>query len=211
MTTRTQRRAEANRRLIVDVAREIIATRGEGALTLEAVADRADVAVQTIYNRVGGRSALLLAVAEQAMEESRAYMDAAYTSEGTAEERIRRAAIAYARFGRERPHEFRILVEPPDEPEAVAGIVELTAEQNGKLVEAVREAIATGEARPDLDPDDLAKVLSATLNGLVALAWRPGALRESPEDLERLMAIYMAVVADGLRTRAPNSPGGSTR
>ena len=96
--TRTQQRAAENRRTVIDAAREIIATQGAEALTLEAVADKADVVVQTIYNRVGGRSALLTAVAEQALEESRVYMDPAYAADGTVEERIMLAANAYARF-----------------------------------------------------------------------------------------------------------------
>lgn len=201
---RTQRRAAENRSLVVNAAREIVATKGAAALTLEAVAERADVAIQTIYNRVGGRSALLLAVAEQAMEESRAYMDAAYSATGTPEERMLLAAAAYARFALERPHEFRILVEPPDDPEAIVRIAELTSEQNAKLADTVRHGITAGAARPDLDPDDLATVLWATLNGLLALAWRPGALRVGANDLERLLATYLATVAGGVRTRPPD-------
>lgn len=200
--TRTQRRAVANRRAVVDAAREIIATQGVHGLNLEAVAERADVAMQTIYNRVGGRSALLTAVAEQAMEESRVYMDAAYAAEGTVEERIMLAAEAYARFARERPHEFQILVEPPDEPDAVNRIAELTRTQNAKLAAVLREGVESGLGRPDLDPDDLATMLWATLNGLLALSWRPGALRAGPEEVDRLLAAYLATVTDGLRTRA---------
>ncbi|GAA2390615.1 putative TetR family transcriptional regulator [Gordonia sihwensis NBRC 108236] len=199
--TRTQRRAAATRQAIVDAARELVATRGTDALTLDAVSESADVAVQTIYNRVGGRSALLTAVAEQAMRESRVYMDAAYDAEGTAEERLLLAAAAYAKFARERPHEFRILVEPPDEPDAVAHIAELTGEQNAKLAATIRAGMADGSARSDLDPDDLATAFWATLNGLLALAWRPGALRADHDRLDRLLATYIATVADGLRSR----------
>jgi len=199
--TRTQRRAAANRQLIVDAAREIVATQGADALTLEAVAEAADVAIQTIYNRVGGRSALLTAVAEQALEENRAYMDAAYAALGSPEERLLLAATTYARFARERPHEFRILVEPAEEPEAVARIADLTHEQNGRLADALRDAINAGDARADLDPDDLATMFWATLNGLLALAWRPGALRADNETLDRLIATYTATLADGLRPR----------
>jgi AcrR family transcriptional regulator len=200
--TRTQRRAEANRRSVVDAAREIIATEGVHGLNLEAVAERADVALQTVYNRVGGRAALLTAVAEQAMEENRAYMDAAYAADGTVEERIMLAANAYARFARERPHEFQILVEPPDVPDAVDRIAELTHTQNAKLAAVLRAGIEAGLVNPALDPDDLATVFWATFNGLLALSWRPGALRSGPEEIDRLLAAYMATVADGLRVRA---------
>lgn len=124
-------------------------------MTQEAVADRADVVIQTIYNRVAWRSALLAAVAEQVMQENRVYMDAA----------------------------------------------ELTREQNAKLAEAIRTAISTDVARSDLDANDLATVFWATLNSLLALAWRPGALQADTDDLDRSLATYTAIVADGLRAR----------
>ncbi|WP_278265771.1 TetR/AcrR family transcriptional regulator [Nocardia sp. AG03] len=201
--TRTQRRAAANRRIVIDAAREIIAADGLEALTLEAVAERADVAVQTIYNRVGGRSALLTAVAERAMEENRVYMDAAYSAEGSVEERLLRAAAEYVRFARERPHEFRILANPPDEPQALERIVALTREQNGKLANILRDGIAVGTGRPDLDPDRVATALWASLNGLLALTWRTDSLRVDDTDMDTLVATFVATVSDGLRTRSP--------
>lgn len=200
-TTRTQQRAEANRRSVIDAAQEIIAAHGVNALTLEAVAERADVVVQTIYNRVGGRSALLTAVAEQALEESRSYMDPAYSAQGSVEERIDLAAAAYTRFARERPHEFRILVEPPDEADAVSRIAELTRTQNARLANVIRDGIASGIFRSDLDPESVVTVLWATLNGLLSLAWRPGAMGESLESIDRLVETYLATVGDGLRRR----------
>jgi len=199
--TRTQRRAAANRQSVIDAAREIVATEGTDALTLEAVADRADVAIATIYNRVGNRASLLMAVAEQAMEESRTYMDAAYAAEGAAEERLLLVATTWVRFARERPHEFRILVEPADEPDAVARLAELTRTQNAKLADVIRAGMATGAVRPDLEPDQLATALYASLNGILALAWRPGELRYEVEVLDRLIAAFLAMAADGLRTR----------
>ena len=64
---RIQRKAAATRNTIIATAKELIVEGGLNALTLEAVAERADIAVQTIYNRVGGRPALLIAVAELAL------------------------------------------------------------------------------------------------------------------------------------------------
>ncbi len=80
-----------NRDAIISAAEALLAEGGERAVTIESVAARADVAVQTIYNRVGGRSALLIAVAERALERNREYMDAAYAAPGTPLERLRNA------------------------------------------------------------------------------------------------------------------------
>lgn len=196
--TRTQRRAAANRRSVVDAAREIVATQGVEALTLEAVAERADVAVQTIYNRVGNRSALLVAVAEQAMEESRGYMDAAYASGGAPDERIRLVAGAWARFARERSHEFRILVEPADEPEAAERLAELYAMQGAKLAATIREGMDAGVFRRDLDPEEVAVTLTAAINGILAMAWRPGALRVAEPQMDGMLESFASLILGGL-------------
>jgi AcrR family transcriptional regulator len=51
--------AEDTRRLIVEAAGRLFATQGYVATTIEAIADEAGVAVQTIYNAVGPKAAVL--------------------------------------------------------------------------------------------------------------------------------------------------------
>ncbi|PVG83803.1 TetR/AcrR family transcriptional regulator [Nocardioides gansuensis] len=199
--TRTQRRAAATRQSIVQAAKDILATHGSAALTIEAVADRADVAVQTIYNRVGGRSALLVAVAELAMLENREYMDTAYATPGTIEERLLLTASSYTRFALERPHEFRLLVEPPDHPEALTRIAELIQEQNNKLAATIRDGIAEGVLSVDEDPEVLATALWAMWNGILSLGWRADPLRPDRERLQQLLDAAAGTMLVGLRAR----------
>jgi AcrR family transcriptional regulator len=52
----------ANRQRILDAARQLFLKRGYVGTTVEAVAGRAGVSVQTIYNTVGGKAAVLKAV-----------------------------------------------------------------------------------------------------------------------------------------------------
>jgi AcrR family transcriptional regulator len=200
--TRTQRRAAATRQGIVQAARDLLASGGSAALTIEAVADRADVAVQTIYNRVGSRSALLLAVAEMAMLENREYMDAAYAEPGTIEERLRLTASAYIRFAVERPHEFRLLVEPPDDPEASSRIAELIKEQNSKLAATIRDGVADGTLGTDVDPEVLSTALWAMWNGILSLGWRADSLQAGPERMKLLLDAAIQMVTDGLWRRS---------
>ena len=86
--SRTARRAAANREAIVDAAEELLVEGGLAAVTVEAVAERSDVAIQTVYNRVGRRPEVLVAVAERAVEENRRYMAPAFGSAGTPAERL---------------------------------------------------------------------------------------------------------------------------
>lgn len=197
-TTRTARRAAATCRAIVDAAEAIMLEYGSDAITLEEVADRADVAVQTIYNRVGGRSALLVAVAERAFNDNRQYMDAAYSAPGTPVDRILRAAKAYVRFAAERPHQFRLLVDPPSEPVALTRIADLVAEQNNKLAAALADGIADGSINPHLDPASAATALWAAMNGILALNWRADRLRSDDTQTHELVDTMITVITEGL-------------
>lgn len=55
-----QRRASRQR--VLDAARALLLRRGYGGATVEAIAGRAGVSVQTVYNTVGGKAAVLKAV-----------------------------------------------------------------------------------------------------------------------------------------------------
>jgi AcrR family transcriptional regulator len=201
--TRTARRAAATHRAIVDAAEDVVLESGADALTLEAVADRADVAVQTIYNRVGGRSAVLIAVAERALEQNRQYMDAAYAAAGPPLDRILRAAEAYTRFAVERPDQFRLLATPPDQPDAFARVAGLVEEQNAKLAEALADGIADGSINPNLDPDLAATTLWAAMNGILTLNWQPDRQPHDDTRISDLIATWIAIATQGLFTNRP--------
>jgi AcrR family transcriptional regulator len=199
--TRTTRRAAATRAAIVDAAEELLASGGPDAVTLEGIAERADVAVQTVYNRVGGRAAVLIAVAERALEDNRTYMDDAYAAPGTPVERIRAASAAYVRFAAERPHQFRLLAEPPDEPAALERVAALVDEQNAKLAAALADGVADGSLAADLDPVTTATALWAAMNGVLGLSWRADRLRADASHLTELVAAVERVVLRGLLAR----------
>lgn len=200
MTTesRQSRKRAATRESIIDAAEALLEQGGLDAVTLPAVSERADVALQTIYNRVGTRDAVLLAVAERALAANRTYMDEAYASPGTPEERVLAAATAYAQFAVERPNQFRLLSAPPDLPEALTRIADLTDEQNGKLATLIRDGIAEGAVRADIDPDQTATLLWAAVNGVLSLSWRADRHRT---DGAEMLALFGAIVSDGLRPR----------
>lgn len=170
--TRTQRRVAQMRRSLVDAAEALLIEGGVAAVTAEDVARRADVSLQTVYNRIGGRAALLLAIAEQAVEQNRAYMDAAYNSDGTPEERLWRACDAYMRFALERPHQFRIVANPPDAPEAAQPFIDVAGKHLWKLAAVIRDGVEDGTLSSALDPQSAAIALWAMMNGLLSMALR---------------------------------------
>jgi AcrR family transcriptional regulator len=196
--TRTQRKAKATRSSILEAAETLLAEGGRDAVTLDAVATRADVAVQTLYNRVGGLSALLIAVAERALEEIRQYMDAAYASPGGVKDRLYAVAAAYTNFAKERPHQFRILVEPPNEPEALTRIANLIREQNARLAALIRRGIDEAVIDGGFDPELTATTLWTMMNGVSSLMWRTDSLRADTAQIDAMFGMMMKMLTGGL-------------
>ena len=201
METRTQRKARATRLSILEAAETLLAEGGRDAVTLEAVATRADVAVQTLYNRVGGLSALLIAVAERALEENRQYMNAAYEAPGGVEERLHAVAAAYANFAKERPHQFRIMVEPPNEPEALTRIESLIREQNAKLSALIRQGVDEAVIDGGFEPDLTSTILWSMMNGVLSLMWRTESSRLDAAQMDAMFGTVTKILTDGLKMR----------
>ncbi len=199
--TRTQRRTEDMRRAIIEIASQILAEGGIAALSAEEVARRADVAPQTVYNRVGGKGALLAAATESAMLENRRHMDAAYATPGSPLERIQRVGAAYRRFAIEQPIQFLLLASPPDDLETAKPLIALVAEQNTKLEQALREGIACGEVRADIDPAAMATALWGMFNGVLTLGVRNDGFRLKDAAWEKVLASATSVILEGLADR----------
>jgi AcrR family transcriptional regulator len=209
--TRTQRRTEEMRRTIVEIASAILAEGGAAALSAEEVARRADVAPQTVYNRVGGKAALLAAATESALLENRRHMEAAYAAPGSPIERILRAGDAYRRFALEQPAQFLLLASPPDDPEAAKSLTALVAEMNGKLERALRDGIASGEIRGDIDAAAMATALWGMFNGMLTLAVRNDAFKLDEATRDKVLATATLVLEAGLAATQRQPAPATTR
>lgn len=62
---RRREQAEETRRRILDAARGLFVTDGYGATTIEAIAAKAGVSVQTVYAVLGSKAAMLMALLDQ--------------------------------------------------------------------------------------------------------------------------------------------------
>lgn len=183
----------------MDAAEAILARDGSDGLTMEAVAQQADVAVQTVYNRIGGRPALLVAVAQRALDQNREFLDTTVHEPGkTAMQRIDAIATAYARFAETRPEQFRLIVNPPSEPEALKPIETLIGNQLSVLSTLIAEGIEDGTINPALDPEPTARALWAMATGLFAMRIRTDELQASTDELPELVAVSRALLQDGL-------------
>ncbi len=97
-----QRRATRQR--VLDAARALLLRRGYSGATIEAIAGRAGVSVQTVYNTVGGKAAVLKAVYDTMLAgdaEPIPIMQRPTVQEMRAATDPRRFLALYARMGRE--------------------------------------------------------------------------------------------------------------
>src|SRR5579884_2132843 len=65
--SRRRRQALLTRQAVVDVARQLLLTRGYAATTIAAIAQQADVSVEMIYKAFGGKPGLVRAIWERAL------------------------------------------------------------------------------------------------------------------------------------------------
>jgi AcrR family transcriptional regulator len=199
--SRTARRAAANREAIIDAAEELLVEGGLGAVTVEAVAERADVAIQTVYNRVGRRPEVLVAIAERAVDENRRYMEPAFASDGTPLDRIVAAAHAYVSFAQDRPQQFQLLNTPPDEPEALEQIADKIDEQVGKLADILAAGVADGTFVSTLEPSVAATAMWAMMEGILALGWRADRRVVEPQPLRGIAEFALSTILNGIQPR----------
>lgn len=199
--SRTARRAAANREAIIDAAEALLIEGGLAAVTVEAVAERTDVALQTVYNRVGRRPEVLVAVAERAVQENRRYMAPAFASPGTPLDRLRAIARAYVAFAQECPRQFELLNTPPDEPDALERIAVKVDEQVGQLGDVLAAGVADGTFDSALDPAVAATALWAMLEGVLSLSWRADRKAVAPEELQVLTEFAVGTMIAGISPR----------
>ena len=199
-STRTQRRVSQMRARLVEVAETLLFEGGAQAVTADVVAQRADVSLQTVYNRIGGQQALLLAVAERALEQTREFMLTAYDGNGTVAERLLRVGEIYIRLAFERPQAFKVFVDPPEDLDAIETIAALAAEEHQRLTVLLREGIDAGEFTADLHPESAATALWGMLNGMLSVALRTDAMRPDTVSPESLVAAAATIIESGVLT-----------
>ena len=197
---RRQRTVEA----LLSAAQDLFAAAQPDEVTVEQIAAQAGVAVGSIYNNFGSKTALYAEVVDRALDVDRQYMDLAYTADRAPIDQLLAAAEQYFRFAREHPAYFKLLAFPADlgaTPAAAAAahtLAKRVDEQNSRMVDAIERGIAEGSMRP-VDPRRTATVLWASWNGIISLGWRPDALRPDEQGIAALLSTAADVMGSGLR------------
>jgi AcrR family transcriptional regulator len=165
----SSRRAAAQRRRlsILAAARDLFVEGGYAATSVQAVAERAGVSLDTVYAVVGRKPQLLLAVHDMALAEGPAPLPAgqrdyvrAVQEAPTAEAKIRTYASAMARVLPRSVPIMRALREAgATEPECAAQHDAISERRAANMRRFVADLRATGELRPELSDDDAADLV----------------------------------------------------
>jgi AcrR family transcriptional regulator len=196
-TTRRTRTSDV-RPALVDAAVEVLESDGVSGLTVRAVAAAAGVAPMGVYNHLGGKPGLLVAVLIRGFDGLR---DAITVREPMPYLlRLRAAGHGYRRFARSRPVTYGLMFGPsqgPHDPE-----LEVHAEA---AFQALVDLVVLGQAGGDLladDSYDVALRIWATVHGAVSLEIAGSAkIVDADQTYERVLDL----IERGLSADRPSS------
>ena len=154
MTKRTED-LDATRRELVQATLDVAAEGGLDALTMQAVANRADVAVRTVYNYFDSRDALIAAAMDRLTARTREAVERIEVPDGSPRERLLAFVSAYVASYEEQGATLPIVFGSVHVPMVLEVVEEMrawrrrelqrilrSAERAGALSVSVREALA---------------------------------------------------------------------
>ncbi len=145
---------------LVDAALQILEEEGAEAMTVRAVAARAEVAPMGVYSRFGGKTGLIEALFVRGFTDLLAEINAA--SGPNAVERIRTGCLAYRQFAMAHPHLYQLMFKQMLELDLSEEALETAASTFGVLVSRIEDAMAAGL----LEPRDEVEVAQQFWNGM---------------------------------------------
>jgi AcrR family transcriptional regulator len=178
MVNRAAATAAIRQRILDAAFEELVAVDG-GSITLQAVADRADLALRTLYNHFPSRDALLSAAFQHHAAQSRAAVEAVSLPDADAHEQLRHAIGAYyARYAAMGPR-LTALLSVRGFPELDEQIRAIRAWRRGVLRKIIRRARRVGMlTMPESTALALAYTMTSHATWQILLAELDGASRD---------------------------------
>ena len=161
-SSRRQRQAAATRQDILSAARRLFADNGYVATSMAAIAREADTAVQTIYDSVGPKSAIILALLEATEEEAGVGPFRLQLAEAQDSHEMIRLYVALTRQFMERCGDVvtAMMSAAPTEPD-VAAVWQVAKQNHLTGASFVSERLVRMHAlRPDVASEEAATTLS---------------------------------------------------
>jgi AcrR family transcriptional regulator len=170
ISPRRQAQAEQTRRAIIEAARALFEQHGYVATTMAAIAERAEVSLETVYAAAGTKPALVRLLVETAISgvdepvaaEERDYVRAV-RAEPDAARKLAIYAGAVRRVQARMAPLFRILqAAAPSQPELAALWTEIAERRSRNMRLFAAELAETGQMREDVSVEEAADIIWAT-------------------------------------------------
>lgn len=212
--TRGDRRRARTREGILDAADEVFRRDGFHGARVEAIAERADLSVGSIYSHFAGKQGVFLALVERSMVVFSTYMDQAQDPRLSPLQRVLAGGDAYLRFHLEHPGLFHfVTVGLPADGAATSDVpaADRIRERVSGLLERfaglIDDAVAAGEAVP-VDSARLTRFLWGAWNGVIALRLQPEGLRPSEDEIAATLEVGRWLLREGLAGPGLRGPDG---
>ena len=203
---RKVREKQARRQAILDAARDCFFRDGFEATTISQIAEEVELSTGTLYLYFKNKEEIYVSILEEGLDILYDLMKSAEPADGAPADFIEAHARAYHRFYTDYGQYFDIMFflrRPDKEVELQVDLSNRLNNQTSRclgLVEsAVEKGIASGEFRL-LDPHEAARVMWATMNGLMVLHEKRTE-EMLTEKLPRLIEVSISIMLDGIRAK----------
>ncbi|MBN2345160.1 MAG: TetR/AcrR family transcriptional regulator [Candidatus Aminicenantes bacterium] len=176
ISDRKEREKEKRRNDIVDAAEALFFSKGYEAVTLDEIADKAELSKGTLYLYFKNKLDLYFFVAGRGLQIMIDMFQETLTGEKTGLQKVRAIGEAYHRFFTQHGHYFQTVnFWDSREIDSYLGIPggetchQLGNQALGMVARAVAEGVADGSIRPDIDPAKAAVVLWGQATGVFQL------------------------------------------
>lgn len=187
---------EARRRRIMDAARDLIASGGTAGLSMRKLAQAADLSVTTLYNLVGGRDEILIALIDDGIEGMMGVLEAEAPLDAHPLERCRAIITISTRYlGANATIYGPVMVACYEGLSLQQRRGQSVADRAAGMQEvAIREAMRQGLLRNVLDPAELGRQIYHGYE-LACVHWAYGLLDEAGFRARALYGLYAALLA----------------
>jgi AcrR family transcriptional regulator len=182
-------------RQILDIAEEVFADQGYGAVSMEQIAARVGLSKPMLYEYFGSKEGLLLATIRRARGELREATENALAAAGTAEEKLRNGYLAYFRFNEAHRRSWLVLLQETVLLVGAAEEIEATRRQQTDLIIAQMADLAPGHPRRGLEA--YAEIIVGACERLAL--WR---MRNPEVTVEEAAGLMMSLTWNGLASFA---------
>lgn len=215
---RVKRRRTRTRAAVLDAAERAFMRDGYHGVTMETLADEADVSVGSIYQHFTNKDGLYLKVAERATDLFSEYLEQAFAISDSPLEQVMACGHAYLLFHLEHPGAFRLIAFDGVESRAPADGGNSHREATARTVavlerfrDRIAAAVDAGEAGSHVDPELTARVLFGAWNGIVGLGLRHDELRQDDDAITACVEQMRLIVLNGLVDPGYRGADGSAR